>query len=110
MIVAVNLLGVGRRNIEARYVGGDAVHVYSVLTIGDGLVAPNPGLADFIDCRDDRDEGEYRVLSQSDANVGREMAEQILSQPRAWMIASAAMLLFAVIPGMPTSAFLVLGY
>src|SRR5690606_24598926 len=40
--------------------------------------------------------------------VGREIAEQILSQPRAWMIASAAMLCFALVPGMPTLAFVAL--
>lgn len=109
VIVAVNLLGgLAVGTLKHDMSAGDAVHVYSVLTIGDGLVAQIPALlisltAGMIVTRVNTGS------SQSDANVGREMAEQILSQPRAWMIASAAMLLFAVIPGMPTSAFLVLG-
>lgn len=109
VIVAVNLLGgLAVGTLKHQMSAGDAVHVYSVLTIGDGLVAQIPALlisltAGLIVTRVNTES------TKVDANVGREMAEQILSQPKAWMIASSAMVFFAMVPGMPSLAFLVLG-
>ena len=40
-----------------------------------------------------------------DANIGQEIAQQLTSQPKAWIISSFAMLGFAMIPGMPSAVF-----
>lgn len=108
IIVAVNLIGglcIGV--IEYEMSVGDAIQVYSILTIGDGLIAQIPALlisltAGIIITR---------VSSNSetmDSNIGTEIASQLLDQPKAWVIASACMLGFALVPGMPTMTFLVI--
>ncbi|MFC4160064.1 type III secretion system export apparatus subunit SctV [Chitinimonas lacunae] len=107
IIVAVNLLGgilIGtlQRDLSA----GDAVKIYSILTIGDGLIAQIPALfisitAGIIVTRVSTDDG-------GPSNVGRDIGGQILAQPRAFLIGTVVMLGFGLIPGMPTAIFMVL--
>ncbi|MCA2016951.1 type III secretion system export apparatus subunit SctV [Vibrio tritonius] len=108
VVVSINLIGgfaVG--TLQHDMSASDSMHLYSVLTIGDGLIAQIPALlisltAGMIITRVAPD-------SQAvDANIGREMAEQITSQPKAWIIAACGMIGFALLPGMPTVIFLVL--
>jgi type III secretion protein V len=107
IIVAINMIGgiaigVVQHNMSA----GDALQVYTVLTIGDGLIAQIPALLISVTCGmiitrvPDEDRAE--------ANIGRQIAEQITSQPKAWIIAAVAMLGFAALPGMPTAVFIVI--
>ncbi|WP_323744625.1 flagellar biosynthesis protein FlhA, partial [Vibrio lentus] len=107
VIVLVNLVGglcIGILQYDMS--AGDAMQLYSVLTIGDGLIAQIPALlisltAGIIITR--------VSSSGSDAdNIGIEMATQLLEQPRAWVIASACMAGFALVPGMPTLTFLII--
>ncbi|AZZ91046.1 EscV/YscV/HrcV family type III secretion system export apparatus protein [Hahella sp. KA22] len=105
IITAVNILGgilvgVTQNGLSA----GDAAAIYSVLTIGDGLVAQIPALfisitAGFIVTRVSTDESE---------NLGRDIGGQIGAQPKALFIGGALLLGFAMIPGFPTMTFLVL--
>ncbi|MGX0890587.1 type III secretion protein V [Pseudomonas sp. ADAK2 TE3594] len=106
IIVFINLIGgfsigVLQNGMEP----ADSMHLYSVLTIGDGLIAQIPALlisltAGMIITRVAPD-------SQSlDLNIGREIAEQLTSQPKAWVISSVGMLGFAAIPGMPSLVFI----
>ena len=86
---------------------GDVISTYSVATVGDGLMSQIPALlisltAGMIITR--VPSGENGV----EANIGREIAEQITSQPKAWIIAAVAMLGFAALPGMPTAVFVVI--
>jgi type III secretion protein V len=104
IIVAVNLLGgmmVGtlQRDLSA----ADAVKTYSVLTIGDGLIAQIPALfiaicAGIIVTR-------VQTGEAGPSNVGRDIGTQVLSQPRALVIAAAVALGMGLIPGMPTLTF-----
>jgi type III secretion protein V len=106
IIVAVNLLGgilIGtmQRNMAA----GDAVKTYSILTIGDGLIAQIPALfiaicAGMIVTRVQTGDGP--------SNVGKDIGAQVLSQPKALLIAAAVALGMGLIPGMPLLTFLVL--
>ncbi|MCA6964339.1 type III secretion system export apparatus subunit SctV [Pectobacterium carotovorum] len=105
VIVFINMIGgfaigVLQHNMAA----SDAMHVYSVLTIGDGLIAQIPALlisltAGMIITRVSTDG------QKVDANIGREIAEQLTSQPKAWIISSIGMFGFALLPGMPTLVF-----
>jgi type III secretion protein V len=107
IIVAVNLLGgvligVLQRGMTA----GESVKIYSILTIGDGLISQIPALfvsicAGMIVTRVTSADG---VAS----NIGSDIGSQLLSQPKAFMIAAVVMLGFAIIPGMPTATFLIL--
>ncbi len=106
IIVAINMIGgIAIGVIQHGMSAGDAVQLYTVLTIGDGLVAQIPALLISVTS------GMIitRVANDSpnaEANIGREIAEQITSQPKAWIIASVAMLGFAAMPGMPASVFI----
>lgn len=109
VILFINLIG--GFSIGVMQLGmpaGDAMHTYSVLTIGDGLIAQIPALlisltAGMIITRvsSDSDIGE-------DNNIGREIAEQLTSQPKAWILSSIGMFGFALLPGMPTGVFVIL--
>jgi type III secretion protein V len=107
IIVAVNLLGgmlIG--TMQRGLTAGEAVQVYSILTIGDGLIAQIPALfiaicAGIIVTRVQTGEG-------GPSNVGKDIGAQVLAQPRALLIASAVALGMGLIPGMPTLTFLAL--
>jgi type III secretion protein V len=107
IIVAVNLLGgmlvgVLQRGLTA----GQAVQTYSILSIGDGLIAQIPALfisicAGIIVTRVQSDDGP--------SNVGRDIGAQVLTQPKALLIGGVIALGMGMIPGMPTIVFLMLG-
>ncbi|MBV4368592.1 type III secretion system export apparatus subunit SctV [Erwinia sp. BNK-24-b] len=108
VILFINLIG--GFSIGVMQLGmpaGDAMHTYSVLTIGDGLIAQIPALLISLTA------GMIitRVSSDGDSmdnNIGREIAEQLTSQPKAWVFSSLGMFGFALLPGMPTGVFIVL--
>ncbi|MFJ3485486.1 type III secretion system export apparatus subunit SctV [Pseudomonas sp. NPDC090202] len=108
IIVAINMIGgIAIGVVQHGMSAGDALQVYTVLTIGDGLIAQIPALLISVTCGmiitrvPDEDSG-------ANANIGRQIAEQITSQPKAWIIAAVAMLGFAALPGMPTAVFIVI--
>ena len=84
----------------------EAVSVYSILTIGDGLVGQIPALLIAITA------GVIvtRVTTEDSTNLGADISRQLLAQPRALMISGAMMFLFAIVPGFPMPVFLVLGF
>ncbi|HEY8608138.1 MAG TPA: type III secretion system export apparatus subunit SctV [Noviherbaspirillum sp.] len=110
-IVVINLIGgasigVLQRGMEL----GESVRVYSILSIGDALIAQIPALlislaAGIITTRV---AGDIKGDGEPDRNVGQDIAEQMFGEPRALLTSSAIMLLFAVIPGMPGGVFFVL--
>ncbi|WP_426336052.1 type III secretion system export apparatus subunit SctV [Pseudoduganella sp. R-31] len=86
--------------------GADAMHLYSILTIGDGLVAQIPALllslaAGLLVTR-------VAGGEEGGRNVGKEITAQLMAQPKAWVIAGCAMLVFGMLPGMPSMVFAVL--
>lgn len=83
----------------------EALDVYAILTIGDGLVGQIPALftaitAGFIVTR----------VSPEDngADLGNAIGREIRAQPRALMVGSFILLLFSLVPGFPTTIFMVL--
>ena len=106
MVLAVNIvgglvIGVVQRGMDV----GAAARTYTVLTIGEGLVAQIPALvistsAGII---------VTRVASEEEgAHLGRDIAGQILGQPKAIAIAAGLLAILALVPGLPTIPFLVL--
>lgn len=101
IIVLVNIVGgiiIGKfqHGLEL----GEAMQVFTTLTIGDGLVAQIPALLISIAT------GLVVTKSASDVSLGADVAAQIFSQPKAFAVTSFILLLFGFIPGMPTIAFL----
>jgi len=80
----------------------DALQTYTLLTIGDGLVTQVPALVVSTAA------GVLVSRAASDANLGKDLAGQLLYQPRAIAIASGVLFFFAVMPGLPALPFLLL--
>jgi len=106
IIVVINLIGglvigVGSRGLSA----GQAVQTYSLLSIGEGLVAQIPSLLVAVAS------GLLvtRVASTGDRPLGEDLGVQLGGQPRA--LAGAAILLIGLglVPGLPLTPFLLLG-
>jgi type III secretion protein V len=108
IIVAINMIGgIAIGVVQHGMSAGEALQLYTVLTIGDGLIAQIPALLISVTCGiviTRVPNGDPTVQS----NIGREIAEQITSQPKAWLMAALAMLGFSALPGMPTAVFIVI--
>ncbi len=96
------LIGVGQRDMEA----AQALKRYGLLTIGDGLVSQIPALVIATAA------GVLvtRVASEdADTPLGQELSTQLLGAPKALQVASLFVALLAIVPGLPTIPFLVIG-
>jgi type III secretion protein V len=105
VIVLVNLtagmaIGVAQHDMAF----ADALQRYSILTIGNALVAQIPALLIAIAAAVLITRGGDDVASPP-ATVGREIMQQAASAPVAWVIAAGIVALFAAVPGMPWPAF-----
>ncbi|GFO53265.1 flagellar biosynthesis protein FlhA [Geomonas sp. Red276] len=80
----------------------DALSNYTLLTIGEGLVAQVPALIISTAA------GVIVTRSADENNFGHEIAGQLMNYPRAFQVASGVLFLFALIPGLPHFAFLLL--
>lgn len=105
IITIINILGglaigVIQKGLDV----GTAAKYYTMLTIGDGLLAQIPALiistaAGTIVTR----------TSNSDKDMGAEVTSQLLVNPRAVMISGGVLILMGIIPGLPTVPFLMMG-
>lgn len=105
VVIVVNLIGglligVTQRDLSLL----SAAQTYSLLTVGDGLVAQIPALLVSVAA------GTVvtRVASAERRDLGTEISRQLLNQPRALTLGAVIMLGMAAIPGFPTPAFLAL--
>ncbi len=83
----------------------DAVRTYSLLTIGDGLVAQIPALIISVSA------GVVvtRVASETkESNLGREILGQMTAYPKALVITAVLLTLLGLIPGLPKLPFFVI--
>ena len=80
----------------------DAIHTYTILTIGDGLVSQIPALLIATSA------GLVVTRSAAGTALDKQMKTQLLSNPRVLGTVSGAIGLFALIPGMPAIPFLLL--
>ena len=105
IIIAVNMIGgITIGTMQHGMSVSAAMHRYSLLTIGDGLVSQIPALfisitAGFI---------VTRVSSEENRDLGSDIAAQLMNEPKALMITAAILAIFAVVPGFPTLVFIVL--
>ncbi|MHB1687331.1 MAG: flagellar biosynthesis protein FlhA [Ignavibacteriaceae bacterium] len=80
----------------------DAIHSYTILTIGDGLVSQIPALLIATSA------GLVVTRSAAGTALDKQMKTQLLSNPRVLGIVAGAIGLFALIPGMPAIPFILL--
>jgi flagellar biosynthesis protein FlhA len=81
----------------------EAVRTYTLLSVGDGLVTQIPALIVSTSA------GIIVTRAASTSNMGQDLTSQLIRQPRAIMIAAGILILFGIVPGMPTLPFTILG-
>lgn len=104
IIIVVNLVGgIGIGTAQRGMAIGDAMHIYTLLTVGDALISQIPALLLSITAA--------IVVTRAgggDMDLGRDMVRQLTSHRGALRVASAMLLVMALIPGFPKIVFLVL--
>lgn len=80
----------------------DAVHVYSILTVGDGLVSQIPALVISTAA------GIIITRAGGEAALPQELSRQFTQNPKVHMVGSGALFLMALVPGLPFIPFLLL--
>ncbi|MFA6015076.1 MAG: flagellar biosynthesis protein FlhA [Gallionellaceae bacterium] len=103
IILAINLVGgfvvgVLQHNMEM----ADAAQTYTLLAIGDGLVAQIPALVIST--------AAGLVVSRvtSNENIGQQLVKQLFTNPQVLLLTAGIIGLMGMIPGMPHFAFLLL--
>jgi len=104
LILFINIIGGFAVGVfQHGMAAGVAARTYTLLTIGDGLVAQVPALmlsiATAIIVT--------RVSRSQD--MGRQVVAQLFAQPKALAVTAVVLILMGLIPGMPNVAFLLLG-
>jgi len=105
VIIVVNLVGGMTIGVLQRGLSfSEAVQTYSLLAVGDGLIAQIPALLISLTA------GVIvtRVTSAVGGNLGRDMVSQVTADPRVLQVASAVLAGLAFVPGFPVSVFLTL--
>ncbi len=104
VIIAVNLIGgiaVGALRLDLSV--PEALRKFALLTVGDGLVGQVPAL--LISTAT----GLVVTRAASEASLGTEVVSQVLAQPRAILIVAVLLVVFGLLPGLPTVSFMVVG-
>ncbi|MFJ5445681.1 flagellar biosynthesis protein FlhA [Methylobacillus methanolivorans] len=103
LVIVINILGgliVGMIQHDLSF--ADAVKNYTLLAIGDGLVAQIPALIISVAA------GVVVSRVADDRDIGNQLTEQLFANPRAIYITAAIIAGLGLIPGMPHFAFLLL--
>ncbi len=104
LITAINIIGgiiVGVAQNDMNF--SDAARVFTLLTVGDGLIAQIPALvistaAGIITTRN----------SNSEA-LGKQVNEEFTAHPKAFYLTAGAISIFGLIPGFPAFPFMMIG-
>jgi flagellar biosynthesis protein FlhA len=81
----------------------ESLRTYTLLSVGDGLVTQIPALIVSTAA------GIIVTRAASTSNMGADLTNQLMKQPRAIMVSAGMLVLFGIVPGMPTIPFLLLG-
>jgi flagellar biosynthesis protein FlhA len=100
MITAINIVGgiiIGVAQQDMSF--ADAARTFTLLTVGDGLVAQVPALIISVAA------GLIATRSSDDANLGDQVGKEAMVHPKTFYITAGVLTLFAMIPGLPGLPF-----
>jgi flagellar biosynthesis protein FlhA len=103
LILFINILGglaIGMAQYDLGF--GEAIEIYTLLTIGDGLVAQIPSLLLSIAA------AMLVTRQNTDEDMGQQLVFQMFDNPKALMITASILGVMGIVPGMPHFAFLLL--
>jgi flagellar biosynthesis protein FlhA len=104
LIVLINLVGgivVGVMQQGMPF--SEAIHHFSLLTVGDGLAAQIPALLISVAT------GIIVTRAASERDLGSDIAGQVIGQRKAPMVAGGVICAFALVPALPKLPFLLIG-
>ncbi|WP_421196786.1 flagellar biosynthesis protein FlhA [Aeromonas jandaei] len=104
MILGINILGgfiIGMAQHQLTF--SESAQIYTLLAIGDGLVAQIPSLLLSIAA------AIIVTRQNTDQDMGTAVLGQLFDNPKALIISSGILLMMGLVPGMPHFAFLSLG-
>ncbi|MEM8848940.1 MAG: type III secretion system export apparatus subunit SctV [Pseudomonadota bacterium] len=106
IIIFVNLLGGLTVGVLQRGMPlGEAMAIYSLLTVGDALISQIPALLMSITAA----VIVTRVKGKESRNLGADIAGQVFADTRALRLAGAALIVMGLLPGFPTMVLSTLG-
>ncbi len=97
-IIGGLIIGVAQKDMPIN----EALTVYTILTIGDGLVSQIPALLTSTAA------GIIVTRAASESNLGSDMVTQLFTQPKAMVLASVVIFSIGMVPGIPLAPFLIL--
>ncbi len=103
VIVLINILGgLGIGALQLGMSVEEAASVFTILTVGDGLVAQIPALLISTSA------GMLVTRSTAEASFGEEMGAQLVAFPKVIMLASVLLFSLGLVPGLPPFPFFLL--
>ncbi len=107
IITAINIIGgLALGVLQHGMPVGEAASVFTILTIGDGLVGQIPALIISTSA------GIIVTRAGNDSSAGsfsKQLAKQLFPNPKTLFIAGGILIFFAIIPGMPKLSFIIVG-
>jgi flagellar biosynthesis protein FlhA len=103
VIMCVNILGGVMLGMSDGQSLTGALHLYTLLTIGDGLVSQVPALIIATSA------GILVTKSSSESNLGEEIGAQVMQGHRAMFTGGLILLLMTLVPGLPKIPFILMG-
>lgn len=103
VIIAINIIGglsVGL--LQKGMSWGEALHHYTLLTVGDGIVTQIPSLIIAVAA------GIIITRAATDARLGEELGRQVSSYPKTLVVVAVVTLLLMMLPGLPVLPLLLL--
>ncbi|MFC7861665.1 flagellar biosynthesis protein FlhA [Arthrobacter koreensis] len=104
IIIIINIVGgIAIGMLQRGMSAGEAIDTYTLLTIGDGLVTQIPALLMAVST------GMIVTRSNAESDMASTASAELSQSRNALMIAGAAAIVMALIPGMPKIPFIVIG-
>ncbi|NWB46403.1 flagellar biosynthesis protein FlhA [Pseudomonas gingeri] len=103
VIIAINIIGgLSVGILQKGQSWGDALHHYTLLTVGDGIVTQIPSLVIAVAA------GIIITRAATDARLGPELGRQVSAYPKTLAVVAVVTLLLAMLPGLPLIPLLIL--
>ncbi|WP_053162425.1 flagellar biosynthesis protein FlhA [Pseudomonas brassicacearum] len=103
VIIAINIIGgLSVGILQKGQSWGDALHHYTLLTVGDGIVTQIPSLIIAVAA------GIIITRAATDARLGPELGRQVSAYPKTLVVVALVTLFLAMMPGLPLIPLMVL--
>ena len=104
LITAINIIaGIIVGVVQNQMTAGEAAEVFTLLTVGDGLVSQIPAIVISVAA------GVIVTRNSTNSSLGDQVGKQFKVHPKSMYIAAGVLFVFSIIPGLPKLPFIVMG-